>query len=108
MRRVGEAGDQAARLAVPRARVGARPAAPRSLGYARLAADQHLNLGYRLPLRDSLFPVLEVAALRGPTIVELAIGTPRPYDRSPLMDIIQKVLDGGYDAFDDDEFESSA
>jgi hypothetical protein len=47
----------------------------------------------------------EAAALRGPTVVELAIATPKPYGRSPLMDIVQKVLDGGYDAFKVDEEE---
>jgi hypothetical protein len=121
-------------IVVERIREGTKVAIHKALGEAELDNVPGLTKGYRKklweqetetgvqingvrPLATSWNCVapagsdfFEVAALRGPTIVELAIGTPRPYDRSPLMDIIQKVLDGGYDAFgdDDDESESSS
>ena len=39
----------------------------------------------------------EVAALRGPSIVEFAIATPKPYGHSSMMHVIEKVLDGFYE-----------
>jgi hypothetical protein len=117
------------RCVVDRIREGTKIAIHKALGQTELASRSELTPGYRQKIFkqeryndvdiDGVRPLatswncvapagtdfFEVAALRGPTIVELAIGTPRPYDRSPLMDIIQKVLDGGYDAFEEEEEE---
>jgi hypothetical protein len=38
----------------------------------------------------------EVAALRGPSVVEFAIATPKPYGHSSMMYVIERVIDGHY------------
>jgi hypothetical protein len=39
----------------------------------------------------------EVAALRGPSIVEFAIATPKPYGHSWMMRVATRLIDGYYD-----------
>jgi hypothetical protein len=43
----------------------------------------------------------EVAAARGPTVVEFAIGTPKPFEHSPMQDVAIKLIDGYYKSDDD-------
>jgi hypothetical protein len=43
----------------------------------------------------------ETAALRGPTIVELAIATPKPYEHSSMAHVVEKRIDHYYDELED-------
>ena len=52
-------------------------------------------------------PYFEVAALRGPSVVEFAMATPKPYGHSSMMHVVQRRIDGYYteevDAEEDDD-----
>jgi hypothetical protein len=47
----------------------------------------------------------EVAALRGPSVVEFTIATPKPYGHSAIMGVVTRLIDGFYDDDDDDDDE---
>jgi len=110
----------ASSLVVNLVRAGTRLAIHKALGAAELATVSGLSSTYRddiwAPERangvdvDGVRPLatswncvapagatyFEVAALRGPSVVEFAIATPKPYGHSSMMHVIEKVLDDFY------------
>jgi len=57
------------------------------------------------PAGDTYF---EVAALRGPSVVEFAMATPRPFGHSSMMHVVQRRIDGYYtDEVDAEELEEA-
>jgi hypothetical protein len=57
------------------------------------------------PAGDTYF---EVAALRGPSVVEFAMATPRPLGHSSMMHVVQRQIDGYYTEHADAEEEEAS